>query len=289
VADEVPVCLTIGSSDSSGGAGIQGDIKAFASVGCYAATVLVGVTAQSLAGVVGRHTVPPDHVESQLRVVQDELSIAGVKVGTTWSRELLACLGPHLDELQSRGVPLVIDPVMVTASGSWLTDHAGIRKAVADHLLPAATVVTPNRAEAEFLAGSGSEAAERRELAEEIVGLGASAVVITAGPKESGDWFFDGEEHHHVDGPRYDNGAEHGVGCAHSALLSGLLAQGWLLRDAIHEAHRRAATGVRRGLTGLGREVHPVDVLGLPERRSESGGSPGGADSTVQPTGEVCS
>jgi len=266
VERDVPVCLTIGSSDSSGGAGAQGDIKAFASVGCYAATVIVGVTAQATSGVLGRWTLPVAAVVAQLSAVLDDLPVAGAKIGTTWSVELLAELGPHLAGLAARGIPVVVDPVMVTASGSWLSDTGRIRAAVARYLLPNAVVVTPNRQEAELLSGGGPTAS-RRELAEAIVAMGAPAVVITAGPGETGDWFFDGEHHEHVDGPRHGNGAEHGVGCAHSALLTGMLAQGWPLRLAVPQAHLRAAEGVRQGLTHLGQVVHPVDMLDLPARR----------------------
>ena len=84
-ACEVPACLTIGSSDSSGGAGIQGDIKAYAAVGCFSATVVVGVTAQNMAGVRDRWSLPVEAINAQLDAVFDELPIAAVKVGTTWS------------------------------------------------------------------------------------------------------------------------------------------------------------------------------------------------------------
>ncbi|MET9295487.1 PfkB family carbohydrate kinase [Streptomyces sp. NPDC003077] len=266
MAADVPVCLTIGSSDSSGGAGIQGDIKAFASVGCYAATVVVGVTAQNTEGVTGRWTVPVEAVTAQLRAVRDDLPIAAVKVGTTWSPELLAALAPELAAFAARGVPVVVDPVMVTASGSWLSAGTDMVEAVARDLLPSSVVITPNRREAGLLAGADEAGRSRRELAEALARLGAPTVVITPGPDENGDWFFDGRQHAHLAGERHDNAAEHGVGCAHSALTAGLLAHGRSLDAAVREAGARAAAGVRAGLGHLGARVHPVDVLGLAGR-----------------------
>lgn len=266
MAADVPVCLTIGSSDSSGGAGIQGDIKAFASVGCYAATVIVGVTAQNTEGVSGRWTVPLEAVTEQLRAVRDDLPIAAVKVGTTWSPELLSALAPELAGFAARGVPVVVDPVMVTASGSWLSASTDMVKAVARDLLPSSVVVTPNRREAGLLGGEDGVPRSRQELAEAIAGLGAPSVVITPGPGETGDWFFDGERHVHVPGERHDNAAEHGVGCAHSALTAGLLAWGRPLGSAVRGARARAAAGVRAGLGHIGTEVHPVDLIGLAGR-----------------------
>jgi len=261
----VPACLTIGSSDSSGGAGIQGDIKAFASVGCYAASVIVGITVQSMEGVLDRLTVPIAVVEAQLQTVCENLAVSGLKVGTTWSVELLARLAPHLAALRRAGVPIVVDPVMMAASGSVLAGAGEIANAVAAYLFPAGTVITPNRREAALLVGQREEC-DRRVLAEAIVKRGAAAVIISGGPEERGDWFFDGRRHEHIDGERYGTGAEHGVGCAHSALLAGLLAQGWSLRHAAHEARQRAATAVRDGLVHFGRSVHPVDILRLSTR-----------------------
>jgi hydroxymethylpyrimidine/phosphomethylpyrimidine kinase len=261
----VPACLTIGSSDSSGGAGIQGDIKAFASIGCYAASVIVGITAQSTEGIVDRWTVPTSLVEAQLQTVCEHLAVSGVKVGTTWSVALLETLAPHLAALRRAGIPVVIDPVMMTASGSMLSGLGPVVQAVADYLLPNSTVVTPNRREAAWLANQ-PEDSSRRSLAEAIVARGAPAVIISGGATESGDWFFDGQRHEHIDGVRYATGAEHGVGCAHSALMAALLAQGWSLRCAAREAHQRAAEAVRAGLTHFGRTVHPVDVLNLADR-----------------------
>jgi hydroxymethylpyrimidine/phosphomethylpyrimidine kinase len=257
VVDEPRTGLTVGSSDSSGGAGIQGDIKAMASVGCYAQTVLVGVTAQNTTGVVARHTVPVDFVLTQLEAVLADIRVDAVKVGMTWSREHIQAVGARLAGL---AVPVVIDPVMVTAAGDGLAGP-GITAAVLDYLFPIATVVTPNLAEARML--TGRPEAGPRELAERLVGLGARAAVVTCGGPEGGEWFADRDGSFAIDRPGHRSGAEHGAGCAHSALIVGLLARGLPVREAVRQATMRASDGVRDGLVSLGKGVHPVDLLGL--------------------------
>ena len=257
-ADATPkVGLTIGSSDSSGAAGIQGDIKAMASIGCYAQTVLVGVTAQNTTGVVARHTVPVDFVLTQLETVLADIRVDAVKVGMTWSHEHIEAIGGRLADVD---VPVVIDPVMVTAAGANLAG-TGISSAVLRHLFPVATVVTPNLAEARLLTGLADAAP--RELAQCLVDLGASAAVVTCGGPDGGDWFADHDSSVAIRRPGHRSGAEHGAGCAHSALIVGLLAHGLPVRDAVEAATTRASAGVRDGLVSLGRGVHPVDLLAL--------------------------
>jgi hydroxymethylpyrimidine/phosphomethylpyrimidine kinase len=251
------VALTVGSSDSSGGAGIQGDIKALASIGCYAQTVLVGVTAQNTTGVVARHTVPVDFVLMQLETVLADIRVDAVKVGMTWSHEHIEAIGDRLAHLD---VPIVIDPVMVTAAGASLTGTS-INTAVLKHLLPVATVVTPNLAEARLLTGLADAAPQ--ELAQRLVELGAPAAVVTCGGPDGGEWFADHGTSVAIQRPGHRSGAEHGAGCAHSALIAGLLAHGLPVRDAVEAATTRASAGVRDGLVSLGRGVHPVDLLGL--------------------------
>jgi hydroxymethylpyrimidine/phosphomethylpyrimidine kinase len=261
----VPPCLTIGSSDSSGGAGIQGDIKAFASVGCYAATVVVGVTAQNTRGVRARWSVPVDAVTDQLDAVTEDMEIGAVKVGTTWSTELLAALGPYLRRFAERAVPVVFDPVMVTAAGSELTAADDVIATIREHILPHCVLVTPNKREAELLAGPASAARSQRELASAIAGMGAAAVVVTAGREDLGDWLYDGREHTELVHPRYLNDAEHGVGCAHSTMIAGLLAHGRTLPEAVREAGERASLSVAHAHTRVGSGQHPVNVLRIGE------------------------
>lgn len=259
---EPKVCLTIGSSDSSGGAGIQGDIKALASIGCHAATALVGITAQNTRGVVSRHTVPVPAVRAQIDAVLDDLAVDAVKVGTLWSAELVADLAARLADL---AVPLVADPVMVTAAGSRLYSDDAVEAFVAE-LLPLAAVITPNLPEARLLARRPDEDDPVR-LCAELVRLGASAVVITGGGREVVcDWLFDGHRDYRFRSTPSSAAATHGAGCAHSALITGLLARGDSVVEAVSRAGELAAEGVGRGLVGIGSGESPVDLLDLRRR-----------------------
>ncbi|MFI0773143.1 hydroxymethylpyrimidine/phosphomethylpyrimidine kinase [Streptomyces sp. NPDC021212] len=268
-------CLTVGSSDSSGGAGIQGDLKAFASVGAYGATVVVGVTAQNTTGVSASAPVALDLVAAQLDAVLTDIGTDGVKVGTTWSAALVRLVA---DRLAGVRAPVVVDPVLVTAAGSDLGGGQDAVDALCERLLPMAAVTTPNLAEARRLTGLADEA-DPAVLAEALAGRGARAVVITDVPG-GGDWLFDGQRHRAVPGPRHTTGCEHGAGCAHSALLTAFLARGVALPEAAERAHRAVAAGVAHGAADIGRGRHPVDLPAATgaDTPSAAGGAVAGGD-----------
>ncbi|MFF0452885.1 bifunctional hydroxymethylpyrimidine kinase/phosphomethylpyrimidine kinase [Nocardia africana] len=249
--------MTIGSSDSSGGAGIQGDIKAMASIGCYATTVIVGVTAQNTRGVTDRFTVPVPVVLAQLDAVSSDIVIDAIKIGTTWSAHHVTAVA---EWLTGRSVPIVVDPVMVSAAGAALGDPDAVT-AVRRLLLPLATIVTPNLEEARLL--TGLPGATPRQAAEHLVGSGVSAAIVTCGGPAGGEWYADASSSHEIPRPGHRTGAEHGAGCAHSALITGLLAQGMDACAAAEVATSRAAVAVRDGLRSIGQGVHPVDTLNL--------------------------
>jgi hydroxymethylpyrimidine kinase/phosphomethylpyrimidine kinase len=253
----VPRCLTIAGSDSGGGAGIQADLKAFAAAGCHGMSAIVALTAQSTKGVTAVHEAPPEFVRAQLEAVFDDIGVDAAKTGMLFSRELIETVADFLD---GRGVPLVVDPVMVASSGAKLLQDDAVETLVS-RLFPLATVVTPNLQEAEALAGSTGT---RRELATRLHDLGAPAVVVTGGHgAEPVDHLFDGQLHVEIPVERYDIAATHGAGCTHSATLATGLAKGQSLEQAAREAARAAADAVRHGLVELGAGVGPVDVLHL--------------------------
>ena len=253
----IPRCLTIAGSDSGGGAGIQADLKAFAAAGCYGMTAIVALTAQNTVGVAAVHEVLPEFVRAQLEAVFGDIGVDAAKTGMLFSRELIETVA---DDLDARGVPLVVDPVMVASSGAKLLQDDAVETLVS-RLFPLATVVTPNLQEAEALAGfSGS----RRELAERIHELGAQAVVVTGGHGDDAvDHLFDGERHFEIRVERHDVAATHGAGCTHSATLAAYLAKAWPLEDAARAAAAAASSAVGRGLVELGTGDGPVDVLDL--------------------------
>ena len=171
----VPRCLTIATSDSGGGAGIQADLKAFAAAGVHGMSVLVALTAQNTTGVTAVHELPPEFVRAQLDAVFDDIGVDAAKTGMLFSRALIETVA---DYLEPHPVPLVVDPVMVASSGAQLLQDDAV-EALVERLFPLATVVTPNLPEAEALAGL--RGAPRRELAERLHELGAPAVVVTGG------------------------------------------------------------------------------------------------------------
>src|SRR3954447_2977053 len=146
----VPRCITIAGSDSGGGAGIQADLKAFAAAGAHGMSALVALTAQNTTGVTAIEELPPAFVVAQLDAVFDDIGVDAAKTGMLFSRRLIETVAEWLD---GRGVPLVVDPVMVASSGARLLQDDAVETYVA-RLFPLATVVTPNLNEAVALAGA---------------------------------------------------------------------------------------------------------------------------------------
>ncbi len=253
-----PRCLTIATSDSGGGAGIQADLKAFAAAGCHGTSALVALTAQSTVAVTAVHELPSDFVVAQLDAVYDDIGVDAGKTGMLFSRRLIETV---VDWLEAHRFPLVVDPVLLASSGAQLLQDDAVETLVG-RLFPLATVVTPNLNEAEALTGRAG--APRRELAERLVELGAPAALVTGGHGETAiDHLFDGSDHHEIPVERHDLLATHGAGCTHSATLAVALARGLPLPDAAAEAARVASEAVRNGLVEVGAGEGPVDVFAL--------------------------
>jgi hydroxymethylpyrimidine/phosphomethylpyrimidine kinase len=256
----VPRCLTIATSDSGGGAGIQADLKAFARLGCHGMSAIVALTAQSTTEVRAVHEAPPDFIRAQLEVLFEDIGVDAAKTGMLFSATIIDAVA---DFLGGVSVPLVVDPVMVAASGAQLLQDDAVSVLV-ERLFPLATVVTPNLHEACALVGLPySDEANREHLAEAIHELGAEAVVVTGGHgSEAVDWLFDGETHVPIEVVRHGDGATHGAGCTHSAALTAFLARGESLEAAARGAARVASEAVRAGLAEIGSGSGPVDVFG---------------------------
>jgi hydroxymethylpyrimidine/phosphomethylpyrimidine kinase len=258
----VPVALTIASSDSGGGAGIQADLKAFAAAGVHGASAIVALTAQNTVEVADVHELPPEFVTAQLEAVFADFEIGAAKTGMLFSRRLIEAVA---DFLERHRVPLVVDPVMVASSGARLLQEDAI-EALVGRLFPLATVVTPNLPEAQAL--SGLDVEDRRALGERLVELGARAALVTGGHGEHPiDHLFDGETHLDLPTRRVDVAATHGAGCTHSATLAAMLARGEDLVTAAAIAGATAADAVEHGLADLGAGEGPVDVFHLGGRR----------------------
>jgi hydroxymethylpyrimidine/phosphomethylpyrimidine kinase len=252
----IPRVLTIASSDSGGGAGIQADLKAFARCGAHGMSAIVALTAQNTLGVSAIQELPPPFVRAQIDAVLDDIGADAVKTGMLFSVPLIEEVA---QALAARRLPLVVDPVMVASSGSRLLREDAVDTLV-KRLFPAATVVTPNLMEAQALAGTDTQ--DRAELAERLVSLGAPAVVVTGGHgAEPVDHLFDGTRHLPIPVARHRVAATHGAGCTHSAALAAGLAAGLTLADAARQAAAVASDAVAHGLPGLGGGDGPVHVL----------------------------
>jgi hydroxymethylpyrimidine kinase/phosphomethylpyrimidine kinase len=257
----IPRCLTIASSDSGGGAGIQADLKAFAAAGCHGTSAIVALTAQNTTAVTAVHELPPEFVRAELDAVFDDIGVDAAKTGMLFSRTLIESVAEFLE---GRQLPLVVDPVLLASSGARLLQNDAVEVLVG-RLFPLATVVTPNLDEAQAL--TGRPGAPRRELAELLVELGAAAAIVTGGHgEEAVDHLFDGTDHHELPVPRHAVAATHGAGCTHSATLTALLARGLPLLEAATQAGRIAAEAVRNGIVELGAGEGPVDVFDLKGR-----------------------
>jgi hydroxymethylpyrimidine/phosphomethylpyrimidine kinase len=257
----VPRCLTIATSDSGGGAGIQADLKAFARLGCHGMSAIVALTAQNTREVTAVHEAPPDFIRAELDAVFSDIGVDAAKTGMLFSREIVETVA---DVLESQSVPLVVDPVMVAASGAQLLQDDAVDTLKA-RLFPLATVVTPNLHEACALAGVPyRDDADRRGLAEALHALGPGAVLVTGGHGvDAVDWLYDGRTHTPIPVARYGDEATHGAGCTHSAALCAFLARGESLEDAAHAAAEVATEAVHAGLAEIGAGSGPVDVFGL--------------------------
>ena len=253
----VPRCITIASSDSGGGAGIQADLKAFAAAGVHGTTAIVALTAQNTREVTAVHELPPWFVRAQLDAVAGDIGLDAGKTGMLFSRGIIEAVADWLEE---HPLPLVVDPVMVASSGARLLEPDAVGSLVG-RLFPLARVVTPNVLEARALTDSGAPSAE---LAEALVRLGAPAALVTGGhAEEPVDHLFDGSEHHEIPFEPSGSAATHGAGCTHSATLAALLARGLPLVEAAKGAAAAASRAVADGLVEIGGGDGPVDVLGV--------------------------
>ncbi len=239
--------LTIAGSDSGAGAGIQADLKTFAALGVYGTAAITAITAQNTLGVTAVQEVSPGIVAAQIDAVVADIRPDAVKTGMLASAPIIEVVAAKVRE---HGLPnLVVDPVMVAKSGDRLLREDAVA-ALRDLLLPLCAVVTPNLPEAEVLAGHsiGSDEDARR-AAEEIVGLGAGAVVVKGGHRgtpEAVDVLYDGNAFREYSAPRIDTTSTHGTGCTFASAIAAYLARGEPLAEAVGQAKEYLTEALRR-------------------------------------------
>ena len=231
------IALTIAGSDSGGGAGIQADLKTFQQFGCFGTSVIVALTAQNTRGVTGVHVVPVDFVALQLAALAEDLPPAALKTGMLATTEIVEAVADAVRRYGWR--PLVVDPVMIATSGDRLL-RPEAEAAIAAHLLPLATLVTPNLDEASLLTGREVRTLEQMEDAgRALLQAGVTAALVKGG-HGTGETVTDVLVTH--DGiqryqhPRLDSTSTHGTGCTLSAAVTAGLALGHPLEHAVRDA-----------------------------------------------------
>lgn len=232
------IALTIAGSDSSGGAGIQADLKTFSALGVYGASAITALTAQNTRGVEAVQVVPPDFVLAQIGAVARDLKVGAIKIGMLATSAVIEAVAEGLKDFA--GVPVVLDPVMVAASGDVLLDEEAV-ETLRSVLLPRATLITPNLPEAAKLLGT-TEAKDEREMGEQaraLMRIGAKAVLIKGGHAEGAkavDLYVDAEGEMRLEAPRVATRNTHGTGCTLSSAIAAELAKGASLREAVRKA-----------------------------------------------------
>jgi hydroxymethylpyrimidine/phosphomethylpyrimidine kinase len=242
-----PVALTIAGSDSSGGAGIQADLKTFQALGVYGASAITAITAQNTLGVRAVHEIPTEVIAAQIDAVVEDLGVDGLKTGMLSSAEIITTVAERVRHWGLREV-LVVDPVMVAKSGDRLLRQDATVALIHD-LLPLAAVLTPNLPEAEVLVGRAlSTADDMRAAAREIAGFGVGAVVMKGGhlPGDPVDVLFDGRDFHVFPAKRVDTPNTHGTGCTFSAAIAAALAQGMPVVEAVATAKAYLTGAIQR-------------------------------------------
>ena len=264
-----PIVLSIAGSDSSGGAGIQADLKTFSALGVYGATAITAITAQNTLGVVSQMALPPQMVREQIIAVMDDLHPSVVKIGMLSNAEIVKAVAEVLSEYKPK---IVLDPVIVSTSGHRLLSVEA-QEVIKEKLLPISELVTPNIPEMETLTNmSLSSFEEKEKAANYLLSLGAKAVLLKGG-HEDGEvktdiLFFGANEvcsqliahSSQLVSESISTKNVHGTGCTLSSAIAAFLALDYSLEDAVREAKRYITEAIRAGAdVRIGHGFGPVN------------------------------
>ena len=249
--------LTIAGSDCSGGAGIQADIKVISAHGCYAMAAVTSITAQNTVGVSAIEGVLPDLVSEQIRMVYDDIPPLAVKTGMLFSADIVNAVAMALSDVNASR--LVIDPIMVSTSGSRLISEEAIEVMVKE-LFPLAELVTPNKMEAEVLTGVTNP----KNQGELLLGMGCNAVLIKGGDSDNNVkedlLFLPSGEIVALQMPAVNTPNTHGTGCSLSSAIASNLAKGMTLTAAVEKAKSYVYNALLSGSTyKIGQGHGPID------------------------------
>ena len=250
--------LTIAGSDSSGGAGIQADLKTMIANGVYAMTAITALTAQNTTGVQGIFEVTPEFLEQQIDSVFTDIRPDAVKIGMVSSVGLIESIAKKLKQYEAENI--VVDPVMVATSGSRLISEDAIG-ALKELLLPMATVLTPNIPEAEVLSGMEVKTADDMIAAAKYISETYHCAVLCKGGhqlNDANDLLYRNGDYKWFNGKRIDNPNTHGTGCTLSSAIASNLAKGYDLDTAVERA-KAYISGALAAMLDLGQGSGPMD------------------------------
>ena len=250
--------LSIAGSDSSGGAGIQADLKTMTMNGVFAMSAITALTAQNTTGVTGIMEVTPDFLQQQIDAVFEDIYPDAVKIGMVSSSALIEKIAERLQFYGAKNI--VVDPVMVATSGSRLIAEEAV-KTLKEKLLPIAAVVTPNIPEAEILSGMEIHTEEEMEKAAKMIGDSYSCAVLLKGGhniNDANDLLYSDGKCKWFKGKRIDNPNTHGTGCTLSSAIAANLAKGYGLEDAVEKA-KNYISGALAAMLDLGAGSGPMN------------------------------
>jgi hydroxymethylpyrimidine/phosphomethylpyrimidine kinase len=241
------IAVTIAGSDSGGGAGIQADLKSFSANGVYGASVLTALTAQNTLGVTAIHDVPSDFIRAQMDAVYSDLKVTATKIGMLSQPEVIRTVAEGLEKHETG--PVVLDPVMVAASGDPLLADEAVAVLIAE-LVPVADLITPNLHEAARMLGCDPAASEEEMSghAGQLKTLGAQAVLLKGGHgafPESADLLLTDDGETWLRAPRHDTTNTHGTGCTLSSAIAAGLARGLSLLESTEQAKAYITAAIR--------------------------------------------
>ena len=251
----IPIALTVAGSDSSGGAGIQADLRTFSRLKAHGFSVITAVTAQNTSGIRGIHEIPADFVCLQIDAVLADSLPGAMKTGMLLSAATVEALAKVIAKAR---IPAVVDPVLVSTSGTPLLHADGV-DAYKRALIPSAVLITPNLAEAETLTGQRVRGIEEMEqAARRLYEMGAQHVLVKGGhlSGDAVDVFFDGMQVTTYSRQRISGVDVHGTGCVLSAAITAYLAHGRAVVDAVALGKEFITEAIRNGLqVGTGASV----------------------------------
>jgi hydroxymethylpyrimidine/phosphomethylpyrimidine kinase len=252
--------LTIAGSDSSGGAGIQADLKTFAALGAYGMSAITAVTVQNTRGVRTSQDLRPEIISGQIEAVFEDIQVHGVKIGMVSRAETILSISKTLEQFPS--VPVVIDPVMVSKSGFPLLSPDAANELI-NRLFPLASMITPNIPEAELLTGTAITCVkEMHDAARKLFELGPLRVLVKGGhlSSEATDVLFDGSSFRDFPGKKIETIHTHGTGCTLSAAITTFLANGMPPGEAIARAKAYLTECIAHA-PGIGKGAGPLNHL----------------------------